>query len=367
MVRDLLLLTSQMSLDELAAELLLQIFRSCTSVADVLNLARTCRRLHGIFSTSHKLPILYGAIEAEYGPAHEIMQLITQNSSQMAHLIRSAPLSITLIQQMVEVGRVAKRWEQIYPLKKWKVDHENRRFLSEHEQFALRRAVYRLWLYSRAFHCSQYPRTSRVLPEVMCERAELLHNWSTVELAEMEDARLVIREVVQNHICPSNGTIQRKFRKRYPENTPMLAFNIHLNYAPGPATTWASTEGEWDGLGRCNSHTRLLGESTRSNRYATKFRTDLYHEPGAEGWGDEINHYYVVEDMLKLNPAQILWLREHAPFKGQVLQFVWGLGEWFENNGETFGQTVDFVLAQRDEMVADFRGAIEDRELGVAV
>ncbi|KAK2839176.1 hypothetical protein FQN49_006397, partial [Arthroderma sp. PD_2] len=185
-------------------ELLLQIFQSCASIADVLNLALTCRRFHGIFASSQKLPLLAFAAEAEYGPLKDIIQLVTQNSSQPAHMIREAPLSINLLQQIVAVGRVAKKWEEIYPVKKWKVDFEDRRLLTDDERHTLRRAIYRLWLYSRAFHNPLYPRASRAVPGVVRERAELLHNWSTSELAEMEDTRLVIREVVQNHICPSN-------------------------------------------------------------------------------------------------------------------------------------------------------------------
>ena len=91
----------------------------------------------------------------------------------------------------------------------------------------------------------------------------------------------------------------------------------------------------------------------------------LEPDPAAEGWGDEIPHYYVVEDMLKLDPAQILWLREHASCKAQVEAYVKGLGEWFENNGETFGQTLEFVLDERGEEVGEMMEAIGERRLGI--
>lgn len=70
--------------------------------------------------------------------------------------------------------------------------------------------------------------------------------------------------------------------------------------------------------------------------------------------------------MLKLNPLQILWLRNHAPAKRDVERYVRGLGEWFENNGETFEQTLDVVLAQRGVDVGGFREMVERGCAGVA-
>lgn len=97
------------------------------------------------------------------------------------------------------------------------------------------------------------------------------------------------------------------------------------------------------------------------------------HEVGAEGWGDDIPHYYVVEDYLKLDPEQILWLKEHAPLKGMVEAYVRTLGEnsdgsnWFTNNGETWVQTLEWVLDERGEDIGEFMGAIADGGLGIAV
>lgn len=366
-----------MLLDLLPTELVLQIFRSCASIADVLHLSLTCRRFHQVFTGSQKLTILAHAAEAEYGPMNDIIQLVTQNASQPAHIMREAPMSLGLLVQVVEVGHVAKKWEEIYPLKKWKINYEDRRLLTDVERRCLRRAIYRLWLYCRAFHSPYYPRMSRLAPPTVRERAELLHNWSTLELAEIEDARLVVRDVVQNHICPSNSTIQRKFHKRYPDHQNPLLFNVHLpplTYSHLAAPTrepCSPPEPDSDpffnaspSVNRDNHPVNHIVEP--ANKYATKFRLDLYHEPGLEGWGDDIPHYYVVEDMLKLDPGQVLWLRENAQLKEQVERYIRSLGDWFDNNGETLGQTVEWVLAERGEDKADFRDSIADGELGVA-
>jgi hypothetical protein len=41
--------------------------------------------------------------------------------------------------------------------------------------------------------------------------------------------------------------------------------------------------------------------------------------------------------------------------------------DWFTNNGETWVQTLEFVLDERGEDVGDFMGAIAEGEAGVAV
>ncbi|KAI9814011.1 MAG: hypothetical protein M1827_003475 [Pycnora praestabilis] len=342
-----------MNFEDLATELVLHIFRSCTTVFDVLNLSSTCHRFHKVLATSQRLPILAKAAEAQFGPLEDATQLVTHNASQPTQVIRDVPFSLALLKQIHEVGRVATKWEDIYPLKKWKHNFEDRRLLTDHERYRLRRALYRLWLYSRAFHNRQYPRETRILGSTMYQRAKLLHNWSTPELAEIEDVREVLRGVLQNHICPSNGTIQRKFHKRFPETDHQLLFNIHLNYPPPPTAF--------------QTHFHTTHQVTSANKYYTKYQpsSSSSFELGAEGWGDEIPHYYVVEDMLKLDPGQILWLRENAPLKGQVECFVRALGEWFENNGETFGQTLLWVVNQRGGEVEELREAIRYGELGV--
>lgn len=105
-------------MDRLATELLLHIFRSCESVSDVLNLASTCRRLRRVFNQSHKLQILIDVAEFEFGPLDEIIQLVTHNASQPAHIPRRVPMSESLLRQVVQVGLVARKWEAIYPVKK---------------------------------------------------------------------------------------------------------------------------------------------------------------------------------------------------------------------------------------------------------
>nr|POE65111.1 hypothetical protein CFP56_34779 [Quercus suber] len=348
-----------MPLDTLPTEIITHIFLSLPSISSALALGATSHHLHAVFHSSKRLFILSEAAEAEYGPIQDIIQLVTHNSSQPTHIRRQVPVSDALIRQIVSVGRVARSWEALYPSKKWKVDYANRRLLSAAERYLLRRAIYRLWLYSKAFHHRGHARTTRALPQSMAERAALLHNFTTPELAELLDVHLVLRDTVAHNICPSNGRIRQKFSKRYPDSNYQLLFNIHLNYPPAPSTFVPDT---W------------FHNSMPASKHHARLHPTRFHEPGAEGWGDDINHYYVVEDMMKLNPAQILHLKDGNMRKSEVEAYVrdaageatdWMGGGWFANNGETFSETLGFVLKQRGDDLQDVKAWVEDYELGV--
>lgn len=187
----------------------------------------------------------------------------------------------------------------------------------------------------------------------MTERALLLHNFSTQELSEMLDVHRVTKDVIANNVCPSNGKIRHQFQKRFPESNHQLLFNIHLNYPPAPSSF----------VPDYGFHNSALG----SSRYHSRLQPSRWHEPGAEGWGDDISHYYVIEDMMKLNPEQILYLKDHCPLKRQVEVYVKELGEWFSNNGETFSETLSFVVRQRGGDVEDLKVAVAEGDMGVAL
>lgn len=359
-----------MLFEDLATELVIQVLLSCNSINDVLALSATCRRFHNISISSQRLAILEHAAEAQYGPLLDVIQLLTYNSSQPAHTIRTAPFSLALLKQIVHAGRVAEEWCAIYPFKKWKHNYESRRLLTREERYRLRRAIYRTWLYSRAFHNALHPRESRVTRPIIQKRAALLHNWSTPEISEIADVNSIIREVVQNNICPSNGTIARKFKKRHPNNDQALLFNIHLNYPP-PMPVYPPQHNPFTNqTPNTNLWSHLASTSTHIARYtspSSKFALHPNHDIGLEGWGDDISHYYVIEDYMKLDPEQVLWLKANAPLKGMVEGHVRLLGGWFENNGATLGQTIDWVLNERGESVGEFGGEIEEGRLGVAL
>lgn len=341
-----------MFFDTLPTEIVTQIFLSLPSIDSALALSSTCHHFRHVYHSSKRLLILTQAAEAEFGPLDDIVQIATHNASQPAHIHRDVPVSDALIKQMLKIGKIAQKYEEIYPFKKWKADFASRRLLTPIERYNFRRALYRLWLFDRAFHNSSHVRFARSLPETMRERAALLHNFSTAELAEMLDVHQILREIVANNVCPSNGRIRQKFKKRYPDSSHQLLFNIHLNYPPSSFVPDSSS---------------YYNSGMDSSKYHAKLTPSRFHEPGAEGWGDDVGHYYVVEDMMKLDPGQILLLKEQFPMKSQVEAYVTTLGEWFGNNGETFSETTGFVVRQRGGDMEELKAAVEDREVGVVM
>jgi hypothetical protein len=316
----------RMHITDLAPEIVLAIFQNCASIADVASLSRSCRRFHSMLSNSQRTLILYRVAESEFGPLRDILQLLTLNDSQPPHSIRDPPQSDSLLRQVMMVGRVAKRWEEIYPFWKWDSDFADRRLLSEHERYRLRRAIYRYWLYAHAFHTPSHPRTSRRIPQLLYQRTKLLQNWSTRELIEINDFQITMRALISSNICPSNSAV----------HTMCLGDGgaIPIFSAKQPPTI--ATQDFF--------HDSRIGHG--SDGSAT------HPMDGIGGWGDPVTHYYIVEDLLKLDPKSVLWLYDH-PQKWQVEGFLDSLGEWFCNNGDTFSETLTCVLERREADLVD--------------
>ena len=168
-----------MPLINLAPELISHIFHALYSINDVVNLSLTCRHLNHLLKHSQKLSTLLFAAEREFGPAHDIMQLVTFNAAQPAYVQRQPPLTYALLRQMIKVGSVAQKFVEIYPERRWQDNFLERRSLTSEEEWKVRRAIYRYWLYCEAFQTRFYTRATRMLPHVIEERSQLLRGWTT--------------------------------------------------------------------------------------------------------------------------------------------------------------------------------------------
>lgn len=82
--------------------------------------------------------------------------------------------------------------------------------------------------------------------------------------------------------------------------------------------------------------------------------------------------------MLKLDPEQILHLYEHTFTKSEVEAYVQEVSsctddnvytnpQWFHNNGETLGETIQQVLYERGVDVQDFEDDVSEGWYGVAL
>lgn len=174
-----------MSLEHLAPELLVQILYSLHTISDVLNLTQTCKRLRNLFRAMRRLPTLFAAAEREFGPVDDIIRLVTWHRSQPVFGFPDAsPVTVTqnvgLLRQVLEIGRTAKKIEELYPVRRWGEDrYLERRSLTSEESFRVRRAVYRYWLFCEAFQNKLHTRGTRSLPGVVEERSKMLRGWGS--------------------------------------------------------------------------------------------------------------------------------------------------------------------------------------------
>ena len=275
-------------LDFLPSETLAHILHCAAGcgLSSLLALAGTSQRLHAIY-TVHQLPLLHLALDASYGPLEDIVQLVTHNASQPAHLIRSAPLSFALMKTVIDVGRIAKRWEKIYPFKKWQgASSVHRRLLNSEERCALRRAIYRIWLYSKAFHTPKFSRFTRRLPQIQILRAKLLYGWTVTDLAEIMDVYAMLRNILAENVCPSNARVQKKVEARYgAEYANSLFFG---NQAIGTVS-------------QTQSNGSTYYQHITSGR-DSKYMVGGHHDPALEAYGDDIGYaqrlkiYHILSD-----------------------------------------------------------------------
>ena len=332
-------------LRDLPAETILGIYSACSSVHDVLNLSQTCKRLHALLSSSKKLPVLLAVAENHAGPTFDIVQLLTVNDVQAAHEIRQPPISYSLLRNIISVSYAAHEWQEIYPRRKWDKNYADRRVLNSAEQHSLRRAIYRLWLFSRAFHNSNYARECRLLPNTMTQRCRLLRSWSTEELAEIEDFRSVVRSVLESVLL---GT-----------DLP------HWELEPAFPGTFYRQRGAFP----LSPRMCLYSATKLKSIFHTSCNDSAFIRPGPTGmcgWTDDIDRFYALEDLMKLDPEQVLWFREIAFLDIRVSDHITPVGEeWFLNNGETFAATFERVLLDRGESPEEIRRLIASGDLGI--
>lgn len=343
-----------MAMQHLAPEIMVHVYESLSSVSDIINLSLTCRYFHELLPKSQKLALFFNAIDQEMGPLEDILQLLTQNDSQILHLRRTPPLSFALLSQVAPVARVAERFVGLYPEFRWtEAESMFRRSLDKSEARRLRRALYRFWGYAQAFYTKSSFRSPRSEATLAAERLQLLRTWATDELHELEDFRCVLEQLLASEICPTDGEVY----SRRPEDSRQLhvsfhTFSSHISsrYMPPFQDIFHSSR-----------------ESSVPDR--NKPSTQELRHKQMKGWGSDIQNFYLIQSFLKFSPAQILWLFDNATTKMEVEGFIDAQTHdscFFESGSMLFHDWVT-VLHGRGVDVQQAREAIWARRSGIVL
>ncbi|EXJ91453.1 hypothetical protein A1O3_00001 [Capronia epimyces CBS 606.96] len=341
-----------MAMHQLPPELVVRIFESLTSVSDILSLSLACRYFNNLLTKSQKLSLFFIAMDKEIGPMEDILQLLTQNNNQVLHLHRSPPLSFTLLAQANTIARVADRFAKLYPSFRWAESKSaQRRSLDDREARRLRRAVYRFWSYTQAFYAKLAPRPIRLDMLAATERLQLLRTWCTDDLYELEDLRWTFEQLLASEICPTDGEIFSRISDDTRLSNTLFQSSSRRNLA---ASSMAI-----ENIFHSSRNTQEL-DRNKPTIQELRFRH-------MQGWGSDLQNFYLVQSFLKCTPAQILWLYDNTVIKQDVEQFIELQTHdpcFFESNSMLFHDWVT-VLHARGIDVQKAREAIWSGSAGI--
>jgi hypothetical protein len=324
------------TITSLPPEIIRHILHECRDVQSVINLAATCKQYHDIWSASQKLPIILRAITHQFSPIEDAIQLVTYNDSEPAHIHRNPPISLSLLKDIFKVGTTANKWLDTYPMLRWgDGDSSSRRLLTPTEQFKFRRALFRYWHYSRAFHnptfLSEQQHRHLPRPSSLDRRLTFMRSFSEDEIIEIAEIHEILHDVVRTEICPTNAQIQAKFSSYFPGQD-LLYFGSYTTH-PGRAVYGQPKIRPIDAL-------------------AKKWQK--------EAWGAYDDQVASVSDIMKLEPDQLLFLKEELLEKRHRLEWLDAhLPEGWHGVQASCRRTMEVVMAERGVglgCVADWDG-----------
>jgi hypothetical protein len=304
-------------------ELIQKIYHECSDIQSVVNLSATSRLFRAAYIGSQKLLIVENVLENQFGPLRDAIQVVTYNDSQPAHFLRRPDMSMALAQQIADIGYVVQKWEAIYPLLRWRVHTEHRRTLRAHEAYRFRRAMYRMWLYSKAFHNNSYLELHRALPRPCSSdrRTVFMRRFDDDEIAEITELNDILHDMIHNELCPSNAIIQQRYNQSFPGQAP-LYFGTYETY---PAN---------------------CGMDVLIRKVVLK--RDLPTDLVGEAWGTLELQEGVVRDILKLEPDQLLHFKEKLSNKAERVSYLALMPESFHQCPSTLRYAVESVMSERD-------------------
>lgn len=313
-------------MQDLPLEILQHIYRYLPDIESVLALSSTSHQFRRAYIGSQKLVIVERVLETQFGPLHDVTQVVTLNSSQPAHQARHPNFSVALAKQIVEKGRVANKWADLYPILRWRVRPENRRFLDSSERYRLRRAIYRFWLYNAAA-CIDFDDDQHTFLDYLA-RLRVIRQYPTREIRELEELERVFEDMLAYDCCPSDSTIQRHYNQNLPTRD-LLDFGRY-----------------------------------RGNLKGRSVRELLVHE----SWGDNDHVMYEVAHLMRMAPDQLLHFREVCTGKAERERYIEKLTEWesglwdLYESPSTLWWDVSKVLGERGDDEKRGQGRGQERQ-----
>ncbi|PQE29837.1 F-box domain-containing protein [Rutstroemia sp. NJR-2017a WRK4] len=298
-----------MSITKLSTELLQKIYESCDLI-DALHLSQTSKRHYSVLRGRY-LPILGRALNNSYGPIPSLHKLVISSEPEkkgrravgteirrnalvdrIVQLPDDAPLSIELMTKMVSFGRIATKWVEIFPQFRWRIDYKNRRFLKAHEQQRMRRALYHYWTYCNLFHDQIYTQFDPDFPgerRPRDPRLRLVRTYSTIELVQLSEFLKHVVLLIETDLYPSNSVIEASH-----------------NFSPKAVAKIA--------------------------------------------WGYGAGYRYLVDDLLKYSPLDLLYLFENTYTKTERAEYLIAQGLAFEDAPATLERAISCVSFERQAL-----------------
>lgn len=296
-----------MSITDLSTELLQKIY-DYSELQDLLSLARTSRRTYRVY-LGRRMHHLEQGLHNSYSPLPSLLKLVLSNEPDKSRKPIGTEIRINLIldriiqagakpkltlehmKKMVEYGRIAERWTELYPRLRWRFGSDNRRLLHPHEKQRLRKAIYHHWSYTTLFHSRVFTQYSPDPPSPATHddpRHRLLRTYSTVEHVQLSEFLAHVEQLVEIDLYPSNSIVQE-----------------HYSHSLPP---------------------RALAKIA---------------------WGEGNEYRRLVRDIMKLSPADLLHLVENTTTKTERLDFLYAKEACFGDVPATLNYALSTVSVER--------------------
>ncbi|KAF8861549.1 hypothetical protein BDZ45DRAFT_618452 [Acephala macrosclerotiorum] len=307
-----------MSIADLSTELLQKIY-DYSELQDLLSLARTSRRNYRIY-LGRRMHHLQQGLHNSYSPLPSLLKLVLSNEPDKSRKPIGTEIRINMVldriiqagakpkltlehmKKMVEYGKIAERWTELYPRLRWRFGSDNRRLLHPQEKERLRKAIYHHWTYTTLFHSRIFTQYSPDPPSPASlddPRHRLLRTYSTVEHIQLSEFLAHVEQLVEIDLYPSNSIVQE-----------------HYSHSLPP---------------------RALAKIA---------------------WGEGNEYRRLVRDIMKLSPADLLHLVENTTTKTERLDFLYAKEACFGDVPATLNYALSTVSVERARHCWGLEGSV---------